>query len=523
MLFRRPFAFLIKHFKMIHLALTIMIMYLLVQTNHIFRFIGEYMSSSILMIEPNVTTTLFKPFMTIVIIGIFALTFVILGLMSYKKKPVLFYIFNVLIYAFVSFTLVYCYTNLKILEIRLIEIKTLKLMQDFCLFSIMLQTFSVIIFGIRATGFNIKKFDFDEDLEDLKIADEDNEEFEIDMEFDTDLFKRTVRKKLRHAKYIYIENHSMIHLIILFILAIIGGMIFLNTGVYHKVYKEEERFSSSEFILNIKDSYITTSDYHQNTIVKGKKLLVIPYEVRSLSQVNKKMFKTARFTLKIGNQTFYDVDTYTEALSDIGNVYHGEYITTSFQKFILVYELPEKIKTDKIKLYYTDINNKVIEIAIHPVSDQNKTSTTVNLNQNIILDKTFLNKSIVKIDSYEIGESFSGNYNYCISNFCYIGVEHITPSISGTYNKVLLKLNGSFVPDENVEDYDFYKLLSDFGTITYEINGENKKIRQFQQVKPVNIKTTDSYYIEVPKELESADHITLTYTFRKHIYEIVVK
>ena len=170
MLFKKPFAFLIKYFKVIHFALTIMTAYLLFRTNHIFRFIGEYMNSSISTIGTRITSSLFTPAMIVVMIGILILTFIILGLMSFKKKPTRFYVFNIIVYCFVTFVLVYSYTNIKTLEIGLLDVRTLKLIRDFCLLALILQSLSLITVGMRATGFNIKKFDFEQDLEDLKIA-----------------------------------------------------------------------------------------------------------------------------------------------------------------------------------------------------------------------------------------------------------------------------------------------------------------------------------------------------------------
>ena len=173
MLFRRPFAFLIKYFKIIHLILGIMIAYILLKTNEIFRFVEEYLNATPFTIGNNVVPTLFNPIMWILIITILIFTFIILGVMNFKKKPVTFYIFNILVYSFVTFTLIYCYTNMKTLEVQLLDVRTLKLMRDFNLFALILQSLSLITVGIRATGFDIKKFDFDQDIEGLKITAED--------------------------------------------------------------------------------------------------------------------------------------------------------------------------------------------------------------------------------------------------------------------------------------------------------------------------------------------------------------
>lgn len=525
MLFKRPFAFLIKYFKVIHFVLGTMIAYTLLKTNDVFRFIEEYLNSTPFIIGNNVVPILFKPIMLGIMIAILVLTFIILGVMNYKKKPVTFYIFNILVYSFVAFTLVYCYTNMKTLEIQLLDVRTLKLMRDFSLFALILQSLCLITVGIRATGFDIKKFDFDQDIEDLKITAEDSEEFEIDVELDTDRLKRNIRKKIRHAKYVYVENKLIIHIMLSAIIGIVCLAIYLNVGVYHKTYKQNEPFSTTEFILNVTNSYITNRDYHNHVIEKGKKILVIQYQVRSKSEVNKKTFKPERFVLSIGKQTFHDIDIYKEKTYDLGNPYRNEYITTSFQNYTLTYELPENLNTEKIILKYKDTNDKEVSIAVTPLDDAEKeVAATYTLNQEAILRQSLFKESKIQITSYELGQTFTNEYNYCITEYaCLPGIEYIRPSTG----KTLLKLIGKFTLDETSDLKqlsDLYAVLRDFGSIQYEINGETKIINnRFQQVKPSKSTPENVYYIEVPKELEEAEHITISFTFRKYIYEFVVK
>lgn len=527
MLFRRPFAFLIKHFKVIHLTLTIMIGYLLLKMNDIFRFIGEYMNSNLFTIESSVTSSLFKISMWIVIVGILIITLIILGLMSYKKKPIRFYVFNILTYGFVTFVFIFCYAHIKILEINLLDIRTLKLMRDFCVFASILQVLSFIMAGIRATGFDIKKFDFDQDIDNLNITAEDNEEFEVDVELDTDKLRRTIRKKWRHMKYVYIENKLMIHIACLIGVACICFVIYMNLGVYHKLNQANEPFSTTEFMINIKNGYVTTKNYHSFPIKEGKKLLVIPYQIRTNYLMNKKTFQPERFTLYIGNQSFHMTDVYHEEVYDLGSSYQQEYLTTEFQEYILVYELPEEISTEKAILKYKDTNDLEIEIAIVVSSEAEESILgTYSLGQEIPLDYSLLKNSKLKINSYECNDVFTSTYTYCIAlNNCLSGIEYIRPTV-GNEEKALLKISGYFSLDENsslTRLTDVYTVLRDFGSITYEINGESKVIRQFSQVKPTKKSSDDFYYIEVPKELLYAQHVKISFKFRNIVYEIVVK
>ena len=45
MILRKPYAFLIRHFKLIHLILTVLLAYILYKTNKLLSFFNQYLSS----------------------------------------------------------------------------------------------------------------------------------------------------------------------------------------------------------------------------------------------------------------------------------------------------------------------------------------------------------------------------------------------------------------------------------------------------------------------------------------------
>ena len=97
MILRKPYAFLIKHFRLIHTILVIMLCYLMYHTSLILNFLSEYINSTKIITGKDFTGELFNtwmfylPFITIIILGI------LLGIMFYKKKPKVYYIYNILV------------------------------------------------------------------------------------------------------------------------------------------------------------------------------------------------------------------------------------------------------------------------------------------------------------------------------------------------------------------------------------------------------------------------------------------
>ena len=94
MVFRRPYAFLIKHFRLIHIILFILFAYITFKAN------SDYI---------NVWIFIFS----ILIIGI---SIIIFFLMRYKKKPKLFYVITSIVSVISIILFLYLYGNIKALE-----------------------------------------------------------------------------------------------------------------------------------------------------------------------------------------------------------------------------------------------------------------------------------------------------------------------------------------------------------------------------------------------------------------------
>jgi hypothetical protein len=125
------------------------------------------------------------------------------------------------------------YNTLGIIEVETPSPRSLRVIRDVASIICYIQYASIIIIGIRAVGFNIKKFNFGEDLQELEIEVTDNEEFELTVGVDSNKIGRTLRKSKREIKYFVIENAFILILISFAIITTMGITIFLNTKVYN--------------------------------------------------------------------------------------------------------------------------------------------------------------------------------------------------------------------------------------------------------------------------------------------------
>ena len=100
MILRKPYAFLIKHFKMIHLFLIACIIYVTFKTWKILDFFNQYIDNGqVLNVIEDITNNYVDSILIFVNLLIIVGSAIIFYLMRHKKKPVLFYI-----YVFISYS-----------------------------------------------------------------------------------------------------------------------------------------------------------------------------------------------------------------------------------------------------------------------------------------------------------------------------------------------------------------------------------------------------------------------------------
>ncbi len=534
MILKKPYAFLIKYFKLIHIVLLLLMSYLLYRTNIVFNFFQEYINSNQLITGKDFAGQLFNSWMFIFPIIIVIVFSILLAVMYYKKKPIAFYFFNVIVMVAIFIIYNIGNNNAIILSKQLLETKTLRFLRDIFVILTLFQGLGVILTFIRATGFDIKKFDFGHDLEELDITAADSEEFEVDVNIETNILKRELKRKFRFAKYVYLENKFLINIAVLILFSATCFIIYINMTIYNKFYKQREVFSASEFAMSVSNSYITNKNYNNN-IITDNLLVVVELSIKaSLSDELK--FNTTKAQLKVGKYTYYPNNEYDSGLSDLGISYNNSTISKDgFEKILLVYEIPRSSAKEKKIFSYIDnieskhnkLNTKYIRVKINPHNlDSEEEINQVDLKKTTELNKNILGGTSIYLDSFEIKDNYKISYKYCEKDKCYDSIEYLRPTLDTNYDKALLKIEGnsSIDPDlKNKNINDLYSIIYYFGQIKYEIDGQVKYYRNLKKVNPTRTNINNTYYIEVPKEIEKADSISLIIDVRNISYEYNVK
>ncbi len=94
MILRKPYAFLIKHFKMIHIILFLLGCFVLYQTNGLYSMIEEYQQLMIYNETVNSVLSYVSTPTILALVAIIIISGVLIYLLYYKKKTCYFLLFS---------------------------------------------------------------------------------------------------------------------------------------------------------------------------------------------------------------------------------------------------------------------------------------------------------------------------------------------------------------------------------------------------------------------------------------------
>ncbi len=524
MILRKPYAFLIKNFKLFHVLLVILMSYLLYKTNIVLKFFNEYLASSQLMQGQDFSSTTFNIWMFIVPFLIIIFLIVLLSVLFAKKKPFLFYLINIGVFIAVIIFYTLSLSMIEILEVQLIETKTIRFMHDMLLLLMVFQIISLVLTAIRATGFDIKKFDFGQDLEDLQIDSADSEEFEVSLDLDTAKLKRGIRRNIRYAKYIYLENKFLINMISLIVVAIVIFVVYLNINIYNKSYNEKQAFMATDFTMMVNKSMVTNRNYKAINISKDNSLVVVELKIKR--NYNKQIaLVPINVPLVIGSHKFYYTNKYRDALVDLGTTYSKTIIDKNFENILLAYEIPKDFVDMKMSVRYIDkinytsrgINPRYVTINIKPIKiDQNETSKPIEASIKTNFDQNLFPNASMLIDKVSINDMFSEKYNLCITNKCFKSTEYIKPKLNTNYDKIVLKVEGELENTGNIKD--MYDLITNYAYLSYQDTNRLIKVTDpITSLRTVNINKKNEYYFEI-RDISKHKNIKLNIKLRNITY-----
>lgn len=533
MILKKPYAFLIKHFRLIHLMIALATIFLAYKTSRIVLFFNAYIKNGYRLTESNLASNYVTPLMYLVVISILLIGIIIYLLFKSKDKPRKYYVYLIIYYILIFSLLTFAHSALNSLEVTTVTAKAVRMYRDLSLIFSLPQYFFLVFTLIRGIGFDIKKFNFSKDISELQIEAKDNEEFEFVVDLPTYKVKRTLRRTLRELKYFILENTFVLVCVTVIIALVIGTEIYSARNTYSQVYQENKEFSLNNYKVRVLDSNISPLDYNGNTLTKDKSYLIVLLSINNQTSLYKALNKDD-FRLLVDDKIIYPTTNKNEYFIDLGTPYTNQKIAKkSTSNYIFIYELNKsQIKDEytlRIQEYLDYRNNEIIanykEIKLKPslLEDIEKVKT-VNLNEELDLSSSSLSNSKLLVSSYEITKSYKYNYTFCIDSECQTSVDTVDASYQTEKEKTLLVLNYTLSLDETSPYKTNIKsnlsFFNDFLKVKYTY--DNKEYTTIPTNKTPN-GMTDKVILELPGEIKNATNISLVLNIRNKEYNIVLK
>jgi len=350
MVLRRPYAFLIKYFRLIHVIITTILILIAVKFRNISSFLSKCISNVANKYDAPDYINYGVFIWFLIALGLF---FIIYWLFKYKDKPRKIYIFSIVGYIVLGIILIITYNYISGFNSNIINQKTIRLYSDILFMCNLYQYIIIIIMFIRALGFNIKKFDFARDAQELNLTNEDNEEVEVNIGIDMTNITRKLRKQGREFGYFYQEFKLYIIgiLIILFIFIVFKGYQIYDKK--YKLYNEGDYVGVNNFI-NITDSYYSINN-------NGDTFIIV--KLNTYKKGNKDILNTSNIVLNVGDKKYLPDKNNCYKFKKYGNCYKQQYITNEEKNYILVYKI-FSLNIKKTHITFNESYDKIYKIKL---------------------------------------------------------------------------------------------------------------------------------------------------------------
>ena len=525
MIIRKPYAFLIKNFKKIHIILLIFSLFVGYKLLDVNQYVREFMRLGTYDAFGDPISKHINGFLIFVILFLIIGSASLLILLLYKQKPWKIYLIPIIEYTAILLILFMVKNFFNIYTNRL-DMADLRLTQDLLLISSFLQVVAIAIFGMRIFGIGTKKLQFSFDKEFLELSEEDREEVEIGINIDKYTFIRGFKRVKRYLKYFYYEHKSICNTFFALVILCIGFSIYKFFFVTNKSYTEGEKYNVNGYTFIINNAYITDKDYAGNIIDETNNFVIIDLTVTNHSE--KRTLNLEYFHLKNATQDYVTTNrVFSNEFQDLGTAYESkrEMKRGETQNFIIIYKVDKALETsDKITKKKNKVElkkNKFVLFYQEKSGTLRKIVLQLKDLSTIEKGKTFERKEdltiklkgeeeTISFDYCEVVTDFTYSTRDCEVGSCLFEKEIIYPN--NTYNYLKIDFSSDTFEAKNMIDF-----LKNYGKLNYIDDKGKKQVLEIED--PVGKKYYGkSVYIKVPKDLKENTEVEFELIIRNKNY-----
>ena len=513
MIIRKPYAFLIKNFRKIHILLLLIGLFILYKTIDTANFVNEFMKFGTYDLYANPITNHISGWVNLSIFLMIVGSVSLLILLLYKKKPWKTYLIPIVTYILLFFVLSMIKSFFGTYT-ESVDVTDLRLSRDLLMIFLAGQLPALGVFIIRIFGLDVKKFDFNADLEFLDLSEEDREEIELSLNFDMNTIKRYWRKLKRNLGYFYQEHKILTRVLFVILLVVVLYRSYVFIFVTHKIYKQGDYYNASGYTFKVNNAYYTDKDSAGRVITDDSNFVIVHITVKNNEEPRN--LNTSHFHLLAGNKNYETTETtYAKEFEDLGSCYRKVKKLQRDEEisFIIIYKVDKNVNKGKFVLSYQERggNYKLRKIKLK-IKDVSKINKTEKFKLGDSFDVPIIGKEdTLGIDGVEFLNTVTYKKNQCNSTGCYLDtVEYTAPD---DYKIMQISFFSDTYEAKNMIDF-----LRKYGRINYkDSRGKTKGL-------DINFAVSKSYlgkmvYLKVPQDFETREDIQLEFVIRDKKYQ----
>ncbi len=290
MILRKPYAFLIKNFKLLHAIMLLLMGFVLFKTLDILSAFDDFFTSQAVLLNADIPEITYPPLLFVSSILIIILSGVLLWVMAVKDKPYKLYIVNIAIYLITIVLFIIGRSMFVTMTTKIVDVRLSKMIRDLITMGFIAQMYPLVKCFVRAVGFDIKQFDFGKDLAELEIEEKDNEEIEVQVNVDTNKMKRGLNYYKRNIKYFYKEHKLWFRIGFGVVIVLIGSLTALGIYKVNKSNGINVSFNMNGLNVKVTNAFVTRMNYKGEVLKdlnEGSSLVVIPFEIKNNGTTDK--------------------------------------------------------------------------------------------------------------------------------------------------------------------------------------------------------------------------------------------
>ena len=515
MIIKKPYAFFIKNFRKIHIALLVLAGIVMLKQTSIATFTKEFIQLKTYD-RYNFPITKYIPMYLLLITLILLVGSIVITItLKRKHKPWKIYLLPVITYALIflaDFVIRAYFLNYTGHETA----TEVSLYRDILLFTNIAQYPTMILFLVRILGLDLRRFNFNLDEEFLELSEDDQEEIEININIDKESFKRHGKRFIRHINYFY-QEHKRICTVLMVIVGILAiRQTYQLFFVQERKYSQNEEYNFNGYTFKVNNSYYTDKSDAGKEIVPGRGFIIVDLTIRNNAEP--RVVNVNNFHMLNGVEDYSNTDaTYEDEFTDYGKVYDKtEILRDKTRNVILIFKVDSKLERNRFVLGYQEKgSNPYLRKIKLKITDVSKIDEKVmEFGEEITIKSKNIDETI-SVDEVNTTQSFRYKFSDCM-------LVKDCPVETGYYeapaNKIILHFQFG---TENFESKELIDFSSKYGKIIY-IDSKGKRV-SVDMKNPIQQTYLGKHvYVEVPKEILTSKEKYLEYLIRnkKYVYKL---